>query len=918
MHLPMPSTEFSVLPAPKEVLFANYFAECVHPLCAMAKKVLVVSDYACRQIGHLQALLNEDTCQNRLNAEDYSRLLAQIPLDLSSHEYGRALRQFRHRHLLRLVLRELATIENSFDTMAAWSDCAEAVILHALAYCENQIALRHGAPYDLSGSPGRLYVLAMGKLGGRELNFSSDIDLIFAFSAAGSTIGAEPISNQEYFSKVVQLFIKILQNITADGFVFRVDLRLRPNGESGPLVCTLAAMETYYQEQGRDWERYAMVKARLLGATTDESNHWFNRLIKPFVYRRYVDFSVIESLRSMKAMIEREVQLNPALDDIKRGRGGIREVEFVIQCFQLIRGGRLPDIQQQNVMAALSALKKSGLLAHTVAIQQAYLFLRKLENAIQFQNDQQTHSLPMDGVVRSQIILFMDYDNWDALIDKLAQYRRIVSRAFHAVLGKIDAYEDEKRLLNYQLVSVWQGHVESSMAINLFASFGFHEPARCYQLLHAFRHAPRCRRLSQAARMRLDRFMVLLLRELTQVKETDVVLLQVLRLLENIVGRSAYLALLTENPPALQELLHWFVHSPFITSLLVDHPFLLEVLIDQQASWQPLNCRQLQQSLQARLSHCAEHELEDEILRQFKLTCWLLAARAELYGQCDAVRIGRFLADVAEVIVNEVLTRACQQLSNRHPEIFQVKSSFAIIAYGKLGSREMNYDSDVDLVFLHAALPSEEGLVNRLSQKILHMLITRCQSGVLYQVDTRLRPSGAAGLLVSHVDAFVEYQRTHAWTWEHQALLRARVLFANKRIKMKFSQLKKDVLFLPRDKEALRNEVHTMRTKISKHLQGDAIKSAAGGLLDLEFLVQFLVLAHPQKSLVRCTNTLSQLQRLFSSNVLSKTQFSQLKGAYRHYHQQLHQSLLQPKPLMGRDRLQADVLAISQHFLGNT
>lgn len=865
-------------------------------LFSVLERLLQVSDYANRHRPIIQTLMIEDDCQHQLNKQDYQRLVAAIPLDTPLRAFSSALRQFRHRHLIRLLLRELANLADTRASMAAWSDCADVLITHALAYCEQQLLTRYGKPCDESGEPAQLYVLAMGKLGGQELNYSSDIDLIFAFSAAGHTNGAESIGNQEYYSKVVQAFMQLLQNMTAEGFVFRVDLRLRPNGESGPLVCTLLAMEAYYQEQGRDWERYAMVKARLIDADAN-GQQWFNQLIKPFVYRRYVDFSVIESLRSMKSMIEREIQLNPMLDDIKRGKGGIREVEFVVQCFQLIRGGRLPSLQCQNTLQALLALKEEGLLAHTTALREAYLFLRKLENALQTLSDQQTHSLPMDAAKRAQITLAMGFKTWDALQAKLHQYQRIVSHAFHAVLSKSETDENEERLLTHQLSSLWQGHVESTMATHLLASIGFHEAERCYQMIHAFRHAPRCRHLTQAARMRLDRFMVLLLVELMAVKSTDVVLLNVLHLLENIVGRSAYLALLTENPHALQALLHWFSQSPFITKLLVAQPFLLEVLLDQNESWQPPSRSGLAKILQDRLAHCEDIELQDEVLRQFKLTCWMQVARAELSGQCDTVRASRFLSDVAEVIITKILDAACVQLSSRYPDIMRIKPYFAIIAYGKLGSREMNYDSDIDLVFLHRAKHLDEHLITRLTQKILHMLTTRTQAGVLYAVDTRLRPSGSAGLLVSHIDAFVDYQQQHAWTWEHQAILRARVIFANAAIKLKFNQLIHDVLFKHRDIDALRLDVQGMREKIAKHTDSDSIKYIAGGLLDLEFMVQFLVLAYPQLGWVRATHTQMLLQHLYANHILSKAQFTVLKGAYRHYHRVLHFQILQSEPI---------------------
>ncbi|WP_133129818.1 bifunctional [glutamate--ammonia ligase]-adenylyl-L-tyrosine phosphorylase/[glutamate--ammonia-ligase] adenylyltransferase [Legionella yabuuchiae] len=879
----------------RESLYARHFASISHQL--PVQTLLLISDYAVKQQEHLKQLLVEDNCIERLTQTDYQDLVSELSLDLPEHQFTKALRYVRHRHLLRLYLRELAGFASTKVTTMDWSYFAEAMIGHAVKFCHKILKAQYGSPCDKSGSPVGLFALTMGKLGGRELNFSSDIDLIFAYSSAGKTNGVQEITNQEYFTRLIRLFMQLFQTMTPDGFVFRVDLRLRPYGDSGPLVSSVAAMETYYQEQGRDWERYAMVKARLLEFDDHGNRRWFERLIKPFVYRRYVDFSVIESLRSMKAMIEREVQLNPMLDDIKRGRGGIREVEFIIQSFQLIRGGRLPQLQEQNTVSALQVLRQEGLVSHTKSLEQAYWFLRRLENALQAKADQQTHHLPSDKTSCMQIALALGFERWEDAFKLIEQYRRIINHSFSKVLAKANIYEDEKRLLANQLTSLWHGHVESGLAINLLASLGYQEPERCYQMLSAFRHGPRCRRLSQISRLRLDRFMILLMNELTHVNRTDEVLLQVIHLLERIVGRSAYLALLIENPSVLQELLHWFQHSPYITSLLVNQPFLLEVLIDQDQRWKPLNKSKLQQQLQAKLIHCSDEESQIETLRQFKLTCWLLAARAELYGQCNAIQTARFLADVAEVVINEVVSLACEQLSLRFPAIKQVLSHFAIVAYGKLGAREMNYNSDVDLVFLHAAKPSEEAVVNRLTQKIIHGLTLPSQGGVLFQVDTRLRPSGSAGLLVSNIDAFLEYQKNQAWTWEHQALVRARIIFCNKIIKNQFYQLKEEILISERDKHQLSCEIQKMREKISAHTENDALKHTQGGLIDLEFLIQYLVLAYPNKTMARKTNALQQLKSLHEEGVINDEEFNRLNHAFRRFHKALHQSLLQSKRL---------------------
>lgn len=887
----------SELLATKSWYIEKYAASLEHPLKPALEELILTSDYALKYIQVLMTILAQDNCTVLFARDDYFALMHDISLDQNLAQYTSALRCFRHQQLLRLLLLERAHLASTAELIQAWSDCADAIIMHSMRYCQQNVAVRYGRPRDEQGQEVLLFALAMGKLGGRELNYSSDIDLIFSFSASGETDGQESITNQQFFTKVVQQWIHLLHHSNAEGFVFRVDLRLRPNGDSGALVSSLAAMEAYYQEQGRDWERYAMVKARVITEDLQESCSWFKQLIGPFVYRRYVDFSVIDSLRSMKAMIEREVQLNPRLNDIKRGQGGIREIEFIIQCMQLIRGGRLPQLQQQNAMAALSILKEECLLPHSEVLQQAYFYLRRLENVLQSLQDQQIHALPEDPLKRAQVALAMGYAHWDQLVSKLHQYQRIVSRVFHAMLGKADNDMDPHRLLNNQLSSLWQGHIEPSMAINLLAGLGFHNAAHCHQMLYSLRHGSRCRRLSQAARLRLDRFMVILLSELMHYEQTDKILLQVIHLLEHIVGRSAYLALFTENPPALNELLFWFSRSPFITSLLVQQPFLLELLLDPSQHWHPDSRLQLEQKLSAQLMHCADIEEHAELLRQFKLTHWFLAARADLYQYCSTVRISQFLADVASVIVNQVFVSASDQLALRYPEIMRIKSHFVILAYGTLGSREMTYTSDLDLVFLYTAKPSEEALITRLTQKIMHMLTTRTHMGILFHVDTRLRPSGSAGLLVSHFDAFIDYQKNQAWIWEHQALLKARVIFGNQALKKRFKLLKADVLTMQRDKAHLRQEVLHMRARIDQYQEPNPVKHAPGGLLDLEFLVHYLILLFANPSWSRSTHILTQIKQLHAAHVLQRTEYLQLKAAYQTYHYLLHRDIICPESI---------------------
>ncbi len=873
--------------AAKGYLFDKHFRSLQPPWDLAVKRLLYASDYAARHLALIAELLAEDDCQQGLTLPAYQQALRVISSASPYTIFASKLRQFRHRHLLRLMLREYAGLAEISDTIQQWSYCADAIILHAKRYCEQQCVLKYGEPCA------ELYTIAMGKLGGNELNFSSDIDLIFTFTASGYTSAADAaISHQEFYTKVIQLFLQVLQTNTEDGFVFRVDLRLRPNGESGPLVLSLIAMENYYQEQGRDWERYAMVKARLL-EPDPAMQQWFKLWLVPFVYRRYIDYSVIESMKTMKSMIEREILRNAMPDDIKRGVGGIREIEFIIQSLQLIRGGRAPQIQQTNALCALSLLSQAGFISKAAVLKRGYLFLRQLENALQMEQDKQTHALPRDVKSQAAIAVAMGMHDWHEVIDSLQRYQNIVSRLFRAMFHpQEEELQDDKKVMANQLHSVWQGQVEENMAINLLHSLNYTQPQRCYRLLLDFRNTPRCRRLPQSARMRLDRLMGLILKALIDQADTDKVLLQVLRLLENIVGRSAYLALLLENPPVLHEVLHWFLHSPMISHLMVSYPFLLEVFIDQNNTWRLPTMLQLSELLATRLQHASDVEQQDDVLRQFKWMCILLAARAEWYAQYDSVTMSKFLTQVAELIITHVLKMI---LAASGAELAATKARFAIIAYGSLGSSEMHYHSDVDLVFLHNLPTSKEHLVTRLTQKILHRLTTRTQFGVLYAVDTRLRPSGGAGLLISHVDAYIEYQMHTAWTWEHQALLRARLIYSNDTISRKFIRMKRAILQYQRDKTTLRNEILTMRERISKHKVIDVGKAMPGGLLDLEFLVQYLVLASGSARFYGHTHTLAQIKQLAKLGILDRQTSDHLQHAYCQFQKALHDATLQEK-----------------------
>ncbi len=872
-------------------------------------KLIQGSDYVARHQKLLYDIIEKNAWQEPGSFDVYQKTLFTYQ-NYSFDDLFIALRNFRNYQLLQLLLREFLGLATTQDTMRLWSDVADALILTAIEHCRRLYTTLHGEPLNRDGSAASLYPLSLGKLGGQELNFSSDIDLIFIYSESGQTQGPQSISNEEYYIKLIKKFVHLLQSHTKDGFVFRVDLRLRPFGSSGALAISLLAAETYYQEQGRDWERYAMLKARLIG---QDSSYLFQRFITPFVYRRYVDFGAIESLRGMKLLIEREWIANPVLNDIKRGVGGIREIEFIIQCVQLIRGGRMKHLQISSSIKALDVLKQEGLLRWASLLKEAYLFYRKLENAIQTFSDRQTHTLPKDSREKDYVVCMMHYSSYSAMEHKRLKYQRIVRRLFCRILGEKRETENQQVANEREMLAqLWKGRMEESVAVNLLKNRGVVNPAEFYRQIDAFKHSSKCRRLSQVARLRLDRLMLYFLNTVASRRPTWSVLASMLQLFDQIINRSAYLSLLTENHFALNEVIDWFEKSPLIADWVVTHPFLLDVLIFRDVLWEPLGFVELKDALAKQLKNAVDQENQAEILREFKWMYWLKIACAELSGRCTSVRASRFLSDLATVVVTTVVDLATADLTNKHPEIQHIKSKFYLLAYGKLGSQEMSYHSDLDLVFLHHVGIDEEKHIFKLAQKILYMLTIRTRSGVLYSVDTRLRPSGSSGLLVSSVAAFIEYQFKQAWTWEHQALLKARILIGDSEIKRQFLALKKRVFTREVDPFGRFQEIQNMRLRMQHHHLEDHttfrssieveerqrdIKYAPGGLLDLEFLTQYLVLTTPHPIWCRVTNTGRQIGHLQQLGRLTSSECHRLQRAYVAFHQALHELALLGKPV---------------------
>lgn len=790
-----------------------------------------------------------------------------------------ALRRLRNREQCRFIFRDLNRLCTLTELTRELSDFADAVMEVVLAQAHAEVVLLHGEPIGTdSGQPQRMVILGMGKLGGQELNLSSDIDLIFTYAEEGETDGRRSISNQEFFAKVGQRVIQYLDAITADGFVFRVDMRLRPWGDGAPLALSFDATETYYERHGREWERYALIKARVC-AGDREGGERLLRALRPFVFRRYIDFGAFASLREMKAMIEAEVRRNDREDNIKLGGGGIREVEFIAQAFQLIRGGVDTALQARQLLQVLPLLGERGLLPSAAVdeLSAAYHFLRDSEHRIQALHDQQTQTLPVDAADRQRVAEAMGFVDWPSYLAELGRHRAIVQGHFDNV---IVVRGQDGREQAPALPDEWPEPVRVLLASRVIGQ------------------------VSATARERLDQLLPRLVRECGAHADGALALTRIIPLIEATLKRSAYLVLLSENPGALERLIDLCAASPWMAELLARYPVLLDELLNAATLYAPPSREELAADLRAQLARVPGDDLERQmdILRIFQKGQLLRVAASDLKGTLPLMKISDSLTWIAEVVLQEVLSLSWRQLVARHGVPLREDGTpcdgdFIIVGYGKLGGIELGYGSDLDLVFIHDADPQRDtngdkpldggSFFARLGQKIIHLLTAPMAAGQLYEVDMRLRPSGASGLLVTSLAGFAQYQREHAWTWEHQALVRARVVAGDPGLAARFEVERAAVIARPREREALRREVAEMREKMRASLAPKDpaeidIKHSPGGLVDIEFLVQYLTLAHAAEypALTQWTDNVRLLETLAQAGVLAGADSDVLKQAY--------------------------------------
>ena len=895
------------------------------------------SDFAAEQCirhpEHLEYLHNHSVCICNFTAHHQQQLSSAFDAVTTEDQLMQVLRRYRNREMLRIIwfdLNRLVTMPKTTADLSAMADqCVHQTLEWLTEDLQKTLGTPYGSTYGEEPEPQKMVVIGMGKLGAGELNLSSDIDLMFSYPHQGETRGGRrSISNQEFFIRLGQRLIKVLDSQTIDGFVFRIDMRLRPYGTSGALAMSFSAMEQYYQDQGRDWERYAMIKARIIAGDLPAGKELLRQL-HPFVYRRYIDFGSISALRDMKRMIQREVNRKGMGNNIKQGPGGIREIEFIGQSFQLIHGGRDRSLQHRSLQKVLKLLKTGSYLpsATVTELNDAYVYLRNLEHALQAIADRQTQDLPSDSITRSRVAMSMNHQDWEGLLNTLQSHKANVIRHFDAVItdsDDSDQSEDENDLWH----ALWQSRLTEEEELQLLTDEGFSDPATSRQQLASLRNGKSITRVRRQSRERLDHFLPILLHTIAESTSPDTALARLLPLIEAVLRRTAYLVLLMENAAALEHLVKLCVASPWIADQIAKNPVLLDEFLNLGDLYSPPQKDQLADELRQQLAHIPEDDLESQmdVLRYFKMSHVLRVAAAQVSGTLPLMKESDYLTWIAEVILDQVVAIAWYSLTMQHgcPLDTGGKSCdpcFIIIGYGKLGGIELGPGSDLDLVFVHDGAINKETdgsrpidsstFYARLGQRIIHILHTQTTSGILYETDMRLRPSGSSGLLVSSFRAFEKYQQDDAWTWEHQALVRARVVAGDSALADKFAEVRKKVLSRKRDPEQLRHDVKDMRQKMREHLGSKSnddglfdLKHDSGGIVDIEFLMQYAVLnyACDYDDLTKWTDNARISEELKKVGLIRSEDADWLMEAYQTFRIGIHQKALQNEPPLAADK----------------
>ncbi len=894
-----------------------------------------VTDSVARDADLVVDLARSDALQSARSSLGTGCWPQGSPLSMSADETTaqRWLRLWRRREMVRIAWRDLAGLATLEETLSDLSAFADDAVRLAVDYAMQAMIARYGAPCYADGRPMPLVVIGMGKLGGRELNFSSDIDLVFLFPEYGETQHAAPVSHDEFYIRLGQMLLRLLSSTTVDGFVFRVDMRLRPFGDSGPLACGFSSFEDYLLQHGRDWERYAWIKARAITGET-AYQELYQEAVRPFVYRRYLDFGVFESLREMKQLIEKQVARKDLIDHVKLGPGGIREIEFIVQSLQLIRGGQDRRLQSPHLFEVLPRLGRSRLLQPQIVegLDASYRYLRSLENRLQMIRDAQTHTLPADEASQARLARAMGEPDWASLRRTLASHLEFVQRQFQSLVFSPVQERDEAiatREVANELGALWDESCDVPQLESLLQQRGFGQASELARLLADFRSSGWVRRLDATALRRLQALLPPLLGMLEGGDDHLVMLRRFLRVLEAIGGRSAYFALLNENPAARHRFVTVCRGGDFLVSQLAAHPLLLDELLDERSLTELPDRKALEADLEDRLARvdASDPERLVEALAQFKRAAVFRVAIADLSGTLPLMRVSDRLTDIAELIIEKAMQQAWQQMTEAYgvPHCREDEFSPArevrvcAIGYGKLGGIELGYGSDLDLVFLHDSTGLEQETAGdrpidnqiffvRLAQRIVHILTVHSAAGRLYEVDVRLRPSGKGGMLITQINAFADYQRQEAWTWEHQALLHARSVAGSPALRGRFEAVRLEILRHHVKRESLRDEVRNMRERMRRELSKSQagefdLKQDPGGVADIEFLAQYWALreAERHEAVLLFSDTIRQLETLASGDLIAQSTVDQLTSAYRAYRERTHHRSLRDEKTVVAD-----------------
>jgi glutamate-ammonia-ligase adenylyltransferase len=794
-------------------------------------------------------------------------------------EFARELRRLRNRVLLRVMARDLSGQAGLDEVCGTMTDLAEVAIATALDWAEPRLRAELGTPRSSAGRAQELLVVGMGKLGGRELNVSSDIDLVFVYPEEGETDGPHKLTNHEYFDRLGRRLIGLLAEITEDGFVFRVDMRLRPYGDSGALATSFDALEAYLVAHGREWERYAWIKARALSG---ERHDELAAIVRPFVFRKYLDYPSLAAMRRLHAEVRRDVARRELAEHVKLGPGGIREIEFVAQALQLIRGGRDPALTVRPTLQVLGELSRKRLLPENAAreLSDAYVFLRNLEHRLQYLDDRQTHTLPEADEDRARIATMCGFSSWQTFYSRLESARAAVARHFQDVLAESEPAGS----------ALWQDEREA--AVRELEALGFRDAPAGAARLAAARSSQRYALLPEDSKRRFDALVPALVSAAAATADPDATLGRGLDLIEALARRAAYLALLTERPDALERVARMIGASSWAAELVTRHPLLLDELLDERLLEAPPDWLGFERALRALLAAAAgDPERQMNILREEHRARVFRLLAQDLAGALTVERLADHLSELADRVLGVTLELVWPQLQGRHRE----RSRFAVIGYGKLGGKELGYASDLDLIFLYDD-DDERAPENyaRLARRMNHWLTSHTSSGVLFETDLRLRPSGESGLLVSSVSAFDKYQDEMAWVWEHQALTRARYCAGDAEVGRAFESIRERILRRPRDPVSLAKEILAMREKMhTAHPNRSGlfdVKHDRGGMIDIEFTVQFLVLAHAHRfpDLTKNLGNIALLKMASEHALIASQLAERCRNAYREFRRIQH------------------------------